>query len=165
MVSYVVLAISFVVVSITMFANPFNFSQEVRDTIVPWATLTLAIAAFWAIWQNYSFRRKDRKACSLDEIRSWAKASIELCYMVDRGNRGGPDMHLHSSYLRSEKNSVVRAAKIVNNDDLLLAVNNSVKILEEFTDTFGTNKVVACAETCKESFVEVLKSLSKVEVK
>ena len=47
------------------------------------ATFLLALAAFWAIWQNYSFRKKDRelniKLETLDEIRNWAN---ELYYLI-----------------------------------------------------------------------------------
>lgn len=36
-------------------------------------TMLLAIAAFWAIWQNYRFREKDRKERLLNEIIEWAE--------------------------------------------------------------------------------------------
>lgn len=36
------------------------------------ATLILAIAAFWAIWQNYNFRRQEKKERLLNEIIEWA---------------------------------------------------------------------------------------------
>jgi len=36
------------------------------------ATFLLALAAFWAIWQNYIFRRKERKERLLNEIIEWA---------------------------------------------------------------------------------------------
>ena len=36
------------------------------------ATFLLALAAFWAIWQNYSLRQKERKERLLNEIIEWA---------------------------------------------------------------------------------------------
>ena len=36
------------------------------------ATGSLAAAAFWAIWQNYRFRRQERKERLLNEIIEWA---------------------------------------------------------------------------------------------
>lgn len=37
------------------------------------ATFLLALAAFWAIWQNYSFRKKEHKQRLLNEIIEWAE--------------------------------------------------------------------------------------------
>lgn len=46
------------------------------------ATFLLALAAFWAIWQNYRFRKQDRelniKSQALDEICNWAKDILQL---------------------------------------------------------------------------------------
>jgi len=36
------------------------------------ATFLLALAAFWAIWQNHSLRKKERKERLLSEIIEWA---------------------------------------------------------------------------------------------
>ena len=45
------------------------------------ATFLLALAAFWAIWQNYKFRKYDidKEAIdkSLERIRQWAEKSLE----------------------------------------------------------------------------------------
>jgi hypothetical protein len=45
-------------------------------------TFLLALAAFWAIWQNYHFSKRERRECLLNEIIEWA---IE----VTRINFGG----------------------------------------------------------------------------
>lgn len=46
------------------------------------ATFSLAGAAFWAIWQNYSFRKKDRKRLikerALITVRNWANDALGL---------------------------------------------------------------------------------------
>jgi hypothetical protein len=36
------------------------------------ATFLLALAAFWAIWQNYSLNKKERRERLLNEIIEWA---------------------------------------------------------------------------------------------
>ena len=41
------------------------------------ATLFLAIAAFWAIWQNYSLHKRERKERLLNEIIEWATQILE----------------------------------------------------------------------------------------
>ena len=57
------------------------------------ATFLLALAAFWAIWQNYSFRKKDRELDlanqKLDEIRyiltleiAWYRSILRLRELV-----------------------------------------------------------------------------------
>ena len=42
------------------------------------ATFLLALAAFWAILQNYKFRKEDRRIQALYRTRSWAEKSIQL---------------------------------------------------------------------------------------
>lgn len=52
------------------------------------ATFLLAIAAFWAIWQNYIFRKEDRerdfKRRSLKEINDWAEMVYNLVEKHER---------------------------------------------------------------------------------
>ena len=61
----------------------------IADWIKEWAivisggaTFLLAIAAFWAIWQSYIFRKKDRKRLikerALIVVRNWVKEAVEL---------------------------------------------------------------------------------------
>lgn len=61
----------------------------IADWIKEWAivisgcaTFLLALAAFWAIWQNYSFRKKDRKRLikerALTIVRNWVNHAIGL---------------------------------------------------------------------------------------
>ena len=48
-------------------------------------TLLLALAAFWAIWQNYSFRKEDRKrerrVRSADGLCGWVEEARRLLYL------------------------------------------------------------------------------------
>ncbi|MBA7485585.1 hypothetical protein ES707_21133 [subsurface metagenome] len=59
-------------------ANPIT----IATLILAFVTVLLAIAAFWAIWQNYSFRKKDRKRLikerALIVVRNWVKEAVEL---------------------------------------------------------------------------------------
>ena len=52
------------------------------------ATFLLAIAAFWAIWQNYSFRKKDRslgfQIDVLNEVRNWTAEAVKLGFQYNR---------------------------------------------------------------------------------
>jgi len=62
-------------------------------------TMFLAIAAFWAIWQNYSFRKKDRKRLikerALITVRNWANDALGLMTL----NAQYTDEHKRSEFL------------------------------------------------------------------
>ena len=49
------------------------------------ATFLLALAAFWAIWQNYRFRKKDRerlrKERAATELYKWGEEAQRLFYL------------------------------------------------------------------------------------
>ena len=47
-------------------------STETLLAISAGVTFLLAIAAFWAIWQNYLLHKKERKERLLNEIIDWA---------------------------------------------------------------------------------------------
>jgi len=57
-------------------------NREIAVALTPWATLVLAIAAFWAIWQNYRFRKRDRKERLLSEIIEWAIDIARLNFKI-----------------------------------------------------------------------------------
>jgi hypothetical protein len=54
----------------------FAVSPQIANAVVATATVTLAVAAFWAIWQNYSFQRQEKKERLIDEIIKWAEDII-----------------------------------------------------------------------------------------
>jgi hypothetical protein len=60
------------------------------------ATFLLAIAAFWAIWQNYSFRKKDRRfrfqIDVLNEVRNWAAEAVKLGFQYNQSTNNA-DLH------------------------------------------------------------------------
>ena len=59
-----------------------NWIKEWAIVISGGATFLLALAAFWAIWQNYNFRKRDRKRLikerALTIVRNWVKDAIGL---------------------------------------------------------------------------------------
>jgi len=50
----------------------FAVTPQIANAIAATATLTLAIAAFLAIWQNRNLQRKERRERLLNEIIEWA---------------------------------------------------------------------------------------------
>ncbi len=54
--------------------NIFAASPQLANAIVATATVTLAIFAFWTIWQNYNFRKEEKEERLLNEIIEWAEA-------------------------------------------------------------------------------------------
>ena len=70
----------------------------IADWIKEWAiplsagaTFLLAIAAFGAIWQNYSFRKKDRQrersARAVDELCRWTDDALRLLFLQYNSNK------------------------------------------------------------------------------
>jgi len=63
----------------------FNFLDEWASAGGPIFTLLLALAAFWAIWQNYNFRKKDRerlrKERTATELYEWVEEAQRLFYL------------------------------------------------------------------------------------
>ncbi len=61
-----------------------GMSTETWLAISTATTFLLALAAFWAIWQNYSFRKEDRKrerrVRSADELCGWVEKARRLFY-------------------------------------------------------------------------------------
>jgi len=54
-------------------------------------TLLLAIAAFWAIWQNHRFRKEDRQrersARAVDELCRWTDETLRLFFLPYNSNK------------------------------------------------------------------------------
>ena len=68
-------------------------NREIAIALTPWATLLLALAAFWAIRQNYSLHKRERKERLLNEIIEWA---------LDISNCKGNPFHTESDKIRDE---------------------------------------------------------------
>ena len=82
MFRYIGLFISFVIVSVIIFVNPFGFSTGVKNTIVPWATLALAFVAILTILHSDIREERMRKRERLGHILDWAMDVIELTQVI-----------------------------------------------------------------------------------
>jgi len=137
-------------------------------------TMLLAIAAFWVIWQNYSFRKEDRKSKALDGIRNWANGGLTLVTRIWRL----PTTHAkfppvfeviaQLSYMESQRHTLLRHAKFLNSKDLENTLNkalNAVKnCLESYKGAGDTNRLDS-ARKCDGAFVEVLNEAAKIKTK
>ena len=83
MVRYIVLLISFIVVSVILFANPFNFPKEIKEAIVPWATLALAFVAIFTIVHSDVRERRGRTIGRLVDILDWVEDIIGLTHTIE----------------------------------------------------------------------------------
>lgn len=58
------------------------------DALSSTTTILLAIAAFWVIWQNDEFRKRDRSEKLYNEIQDWANTGLRFVTRY-RGNTRG----------------------------------------------------------------------------
>lgn len=135
-------------------------------------TMLLAIAAFWAIWQNYKFRKEDRQSQSLNEIRTWAREGLNLVTRI----HGLPTTHANFppvwevtaclSYLESQRYTLLKYVKKFHNDDLANAITKALtdikNCLESYKRAEAMNKRLDNARKCKDTLVEVLNEASKI---
>lgn len=132
------------------------------------ATLLLALAAFWAIWQNYTFRKEDRelhfKLKALDDIIDWAhKTRITIVnslsewqrYQSDRGS----NLQAQSANLEAQLNiqeaklRTTEKTELVDLDKELRSLSQELKILEgeQLTENdIRVNMISMLAETASE---------------
>jgi len=82
MVGYIALFISFVIVSVLIFVDPFGFPQETKDAIIPWATLTLALVAVLTIIHSDLKDERRRKLLRLQDIMEWATDVLSATQVV-----------------------------------------------------------------------------------
>ena len=82
MVGYIALFISFVIVSVLIFVDPFGFPQETKDAIIPWATLTLALVAVLTIIHSDLKDERRRKLLRLQDIMEWATDLLSATQVV-----------------------------------------------------------------------------------
>ena len=59
----------------------------ISTLILAFVTILLAIAAFWAIWQNYKLKIYDRKCQALLRIRNWAEKCTFLMTIPSPSNK------------------------------------------------------------------------------
>ncbi len=82
MFRYIGLLISFIIVSVILLVNPFGFSAETKNIIVPWATLALAFVAILTILNSNIREERIRKDRRLGDILDWAMDIIELTQVI-----------------------------------------------------------------------------------
>jgi len=95
------------------------------------ATFLLALAAFWAIWQNYLIRRKDRelsvKIQALDEINEWANNLLQAVMSLGaRDERSKLELQRMIRYALSVETSILKLTQIFSGE-LEEKVNNANK--------------------------------------
>ena len=79
---FIIIGVAFMFVALSLVIDRFVQRPQLAGAVVAAGTLTLAIAAFWAIW-NSNQREKHRrelesKRRSLDEIKQWIHDVIRL---------------------------------------------------------------------------------------
>lgn len=86
-------------------------------------TMLLAIAAFWAIWQNYNFRReanrRERKVRAAEELRKWSEESLRLFYLPYNYNK--EEIYNGLSELIGKSVAMIAASTIVGHEFFQIA--------------------------------------------
>jgi hypothetical protein len=121
------------------------------------ATFLLALAAFWAIWQNYSLRKKERKERLLNEIIEWA-IDVARCGLekelpdlasITNMNEGKLHLAMSTNMLALSfqsmrgRNQYIHAIASAFGQDLLKAVDTLTKDLEEHIKLLDTLRYIA----------------------
>lgn len=66
-----------------MFSNPFNLSQDTRDAILPWATLSLALVAVWTIMHSDLREERSNKLRRLQQVMEWATDVLKATQVIE----------------------------------------------------------------------------------
>jgi len=126
------------------------------------ATFLLAIAAFWAIWQNYRFRKQDRelniKSQALDEICDWVNETfqlMDLSYSPDEGKKREARMRFQLVGVTGA--SMIVAAAIFGSE-MVEKVKVALKSIEKFNVVLWSEGKVKD----KALFIELWDSLFEV---
>jgi len=82
-IMYIVFIGLFVLLSLILFINPFHFSQNIRDMLMPWATLALAFATILTILRADARERRNRRISWLSDILEWIEDIIRLTHTVE----------------------------------------------------------------------------------
>ncbi|MFC2017121.1 hypothetical protein ACFLUD_01745 [Chloroflexota bacterium] len=83
MVRYIILGVFFIVVSVILFVDPLNFSQDLKAAVVPWATLALAFVAIFTIFHSDERARIGKKIDRLSSILDWTQEIIDLTHIIE----------------------------------------------------------------------------------
>ncbi len=83
MFRYIALIVSFIIISVLIFVNPFNFPTEVKDTIAPWATLTLALVAILTIIHSDLREERRNNLYRLQQVMEWATDVLNITQVIE----------------------------------------------------------------------------------
>ena len=83
MIRYIVLFVVFIIISVLIFVNPFNFSQDIKDTITPWATLALALVAVLTIIHSDIKEERGKRTNRLSSMLDWATDIISNTQTIE----------------------------------------------------------------------------------
>ena len=131
-------------------------STETLLTISAGVTFLLAIAAFWAIWQNYSFRKEDRKrerlTRSAEELCRWAEESLKLFYLPDGYDK--QVVYNNLSELSSKSVPMVGLAGIIGKEFFEIAKKADKALSNYYSEmkTIGNNIDKKIEQTTLEEF-------------
>lgn len=171
------LLICAVIVSITKtpppgFPNNPNLADWLFYILDDWASagapvmmLLLAIAAFWAIWENRRMRNEDidrgHRAGCLREIHEWAKRGIELFSEYQRGIANSSELKALETRLQTlwaEHLGIVRAAEALGDELLADDVKEAANKLEDYFFTIRGRPARSnpTAEECETEFTSLL---------
>jgi hypothetical protein len=80
---YIILIISFIILTILIFTNPFNFPQDIRNAITPWATLSLALVAVLTIIHSDLKEERRNKLHRLQQVMEWATDVLDATQVIE----------------------------------------------------------------------------------
>jgi len=118
-----------------------------KEWAMPGATFLLALAAFWAIWQNYRVRKEDRqrilKTRALRVVRDWVNEATELMilnakYSDECRSKDLPKMRKTLEDIQSAKMELIKMSEDVFSSarlfgsDLFSPVDKAYQTLIEF---------------------------------
>ena len=145
MLRYIVAIAIFVAITVLLFANPFGFSQEFRDAIVPWATLCLALVAVLTIIHSDLREERRRKLNRLQDVMEWATDVLSNTQVI----------HPPTSFWSADTNDVyVRSRQIDKVSDFkrLSIQGEHMKIISKL----GNEEIVTAVTTVTQSIDDLL---------
>ena len=128
-------------------------------------TMSLAIAAFWAIRQNYSYRKKDSQGKLMTEIRNWANEGLNFVtrYRVHTGGAEFPkqwEAIARLSYLASQDYTpAIKNEKLI--ESIQKAHTNIKECLDFYHKSAAMNILLTRAMKCEDTLIEVLNEITE----
>jgi hypothetical protein len=170
MIKYLILALTFIIVSVIILFDPFKFSQDTKNAIVPLATLALAFAALLTIIYSQGQESRRKRETIIDEIIEWASEGRRIFAYGSLQWTAPSDRRASKSelvWITAKKSSVVIGSKMFRSK-LLPAVKDAVANLDLLNDwlenTAGSQHPEDLKEKCKESFIKVFELSSNLKI-